>query len=183
MPETPSHYAEGPEALVVSLAIRGDRDAYTELVRRRQSWIRNLMRRCCGDETLADDLAQQVFLQVWRKIRQLREPTKFGSWLKRIAVNEWIQHQRKQDPLWHAQDDVELQPARPDTAAVNMDLDRALAALPGPMRLCIVLSYHERLSHHEIAELTGMPLGTVKTNVRRGSARLRELLSPYGESA
>ncbi len=183
MPTTPKHYAEGPEALVVSLAIRGDRDAYTELVRRRQSWIRNLMRRCCGDETLADDLAQQVFLQVWRKIRQLREPTKFGSWLKRIAVNEWIQHQRKHDPLWNAKDDVESQPARPDTAAVSMDLDRALAALPGPMRLCVVLSYHERLSHHEIAELTGMPLGTVKTNVRRGSARLRELLSAYGEGA
>ena len=72
-------------------------DAYTELVRRRQSWVRNLMRRCCGDETLADDLAQQVFLQVWRRIRQLREPTKFGSWLKRIAVNEWIQHQRRND--------------------------------------------------------------------------------------
>ena len=183
MPSAPSHYAEGPEPLIVSLAVRGDRDAYTELVRRRQSWIRNFMRRCCGDETLADDLSQQVFLQVWRKIRQLREPTSFGSWLKRIAVNEWIQHQRKNDPLWHASDEVESRPSRPEATAVGMDLDRALAALPGPMRLCVVLSYHERLSHGEIAALTGLQLGTVKTNIRRGSQRLRELLSAYGEPA
>ena len=46
MPAAPGHYAEGPEALVVSLASKGDRDAFAELVRRRQSWIRNLMRRC-----------------------------------------------------------------------------------------------------------------------------------------
>jgi RNA polymerase sigma-70 factor (ECF subfamily) len=183
MPATPQHYAEGPEALIVSLAARGDRDAYTELVRRRQSWIRNFMRRCCGDDALADDLAQQVFLQTWRKVRQLRDPTRFGSWLKRVAVNEWIQHQRKDDPLWHAKDEAELQAAPPDATAVAMDLDRALAALPASMRLCVVLSYHERLSHREIAELTGMQLGTVKTNIRRGSKRLRELLSDYGEPA
>jgi RNA polymerase sigma-70 factor (ECF subfamily) len=141
------------------------------------------MRRCCGDDTLADDLAQQVFLQTWRKVRQLRDPTKFGSWLKRVAVNEWIQHQRRNDPLWHAKDEAESQPARPDATAVAMDLDRSLAALPAPMRLCVVLSYHEMLSHREIAELTGMQLGTVKTNIRRGSKRLRELLSDYGETA
>lgn len=183
MPATPQHYAEGPEALIVSLAARGDRDAYTELVRRRQSWIRNFMRRCCGDDSLADDLAQQVFLQTWRKVRQLRDPTKFGSWLKRVAINEWTQHQRRHDPLWNATGEAELQPAPPDATAVAMDLDRALAALPAPMRLCVVLAYHERLSHPEIAELTGMQPGTVKTNVRRGSQRLRELLSDYGEPA
>ena len=183
MPATPQHYAEGPEALIVSLAARGDREAYTELVRRRQSWIRNFMRRCCGDDALADDLAQQVFLQTWRKVRQLRDPTRFGGWLKRVAVNEWIRHQRKNDPLWHAKDEAEAYPAPPDATAVAMDLDRALAALPARMRLCVVLSYHERLSHSEICELTGMQLGTVKTNIRRGSKRLRELLSDYGEPA
>jgi RNA polymerase sigma-70 factor (ECF subfamily) len=183
VPPDPSHYADGPEPLVVSLAVRGDRDAYAELVRRRQSWIRNFMRRCCGNDALADDLSQQVFLQVWRKIRKLREPARFGSWLARVAVNEWIQHQRKNDPLWHADGQLENLASRPEATAIGMDLDRALAVLPGPMRLCVVLSYHERLSHREIAALTGMPPGTVKTNIRRGSQRLRELLSAYGESA
>lgn len=89
MPAAPGHYAEGPEALAVSLASKGDRVAFSELVRRRQSWIRNLMRRCCGDANLADDLSQQAFMQAWRKIRQLKDVDKFGSWLKQMAINEW----------------------------------------------------------------------------------------------
>ncbi len=62
-----------------------------------------------------------------------------------------------------------------------MDLDNALAILPGRARLCVVLSYHERMSHGEIAALTGMQLGTVKSHIRRGAEQLRELLSAYGE--
>lgn len=179
----PNYYAQGPEALLVSLAGKGDRDAFTELVRRRQSWIRSLMRRCCGDSTLADDLSQQVFLNAWRKIRQVREPAKFGSWLKRMAINEWMQQQRKKDPLWGAQDDESAQlVSRRDSTAVAMDLDRALATLPGQARLCIILAYHEHMSHREISELTGIQPGTVKSHIRRGSKRLRELLSAYGES-
>ena len=62
-----------------------------------------------------------------------------------------------------------------------MDLDRALAALPEPVRLCIVLSYHERMTHPEIAELTQLPPGTIKSHIRRGTHRLQELLSAYTE--
>ena len=67
------HYPECPEALIVGLARTGDQDAFAELVRRRQSSIRSLMRRCCGDATLADDLAQQVFLKMWLSIRTLKQ--------------------------------------------------------------------------------------------------------------
>ena len=66
-----AEYAQAPESLVVGLARTGDRDAFAELVRRRQAWIRNLMRRLSGDAALADDLAQQTFLQAWRGIAGL----------------------------------------------------------------------------------------------------------------
>ena len=69
-----------------------------------------------------------------------------------------------------------------DKTSIGLDLDGAMALLPGPVSLCIALSYHERLTHDEIAELTGLQVGTVKSHVRRGSARLRELLSAYDES-
>ena len=182
MPVSAGYYAEGPEALIVSLAIKGDRDAFAELVRRRQAWIRTLMRRCCGDLSLADDLSQQVFMHAWRKIRQLKDETRFGGWIKRLAINEWLQYSRKNDPLGFTDGDEALPASRADTTSVAMDLDRAMATLPGPVSLCIALSYHERLSHPEIEALTGIPIGTVKSHIRRGTARLRELLSAYDES-
>ena len=182
MPVTTGHYAEGPEALVVSLAAKGDRDAFAELVRRRQSWIRSLMLRCCGDQSIADDLSQQVFMQAWRKIRQLRDASGFGAWIKRMAINEWLQYRRKSDALRGAAGDEEISMSNTDKTSIGMDLNQALARLPGPVSLCIVLSYHERMSHAEIAELTEIRPGTVKSHIKRGSKQLRELLSAYDDS-
>jgi RNA polymerase sigma-70 factor (ECF subfamily) len=177
---TPGSISEhAPEALVVALACTGDRRAFAELVRRRQAWIRGLMRRLSSDATLADDLAQQVFLQAWRDIGSLRHPARFGGWLKRLAINVWRQHARKNDPLYHADElDTHSQAADPATA-LKMDLQSALATLAVPVRLCVVLSYHEGMSHAEIAELTELPAGTVKSHIRRGAQRLQTLLADY----
>jgi len=166
------------EALLVGLARKGDRDAFAELLRRRQAWIRNLLLRCCNNPALADDLAQQVFLQAWRTIHQLRHSGRFAAWLKRLAINTWLQHARKNDPLEQT-DDVEIPGGAGDSASIAMDLDRALAALKDRVRLCIVLSYHEGMTHDEIAEFTGMSLGTVKSHIRRGTQRLQSILAAY----
>ena len=182
MPAAPGHYAAGPEALIVSLATNGDRLAFEELVRRRQSWIRNLMRRCCHDGSLADDLSQQVFMQAWRKIRQVKEPDRFGPWLKRLAINEWLQHRRRGDALRDAGSEDQINAVNVEKTSVALDLDRALATLPNDVRLCIVLSYHERMTHVEIAELTRLQLGTVKSHIRRGSEKLRRMLSAYDDA-
>jgi len=182
LPARKDYYAEGPEALVVSLAAKGDRNAFAELVRRRQPWIRTLMRRCCGDAILADDLSQQVFLQAWRKIRQLKDVERFSAWLKQLAINEWLQHKRKSDALRNAKGEQDITASHSDKTSIGMDLDSAMALLPGPVSLCIVLSYHERMTHSEIADLTGIKLGTVKSHVVRGSKHLRELLSAYDET-
>ena len=140
------------------------------------------MRRCSGDVTLADDLAQQVFLQAWRKISHLRQPNKFGAWLKRLAITVWLQHVRTNDVLRDADEHDETELAQPDATSVTMDLDRALATLSNPVRQCIVLSYHEDMTHGEIAELTDLPLGTVKSHIRRGTQRLQQRLSAYRET-
>ena len=181
MPDAPGYYAEGPEALVVGLAKRGDRDAFAELVRRRQPALRGFMRRMSKDPDLADDLSQRVFIKAWQKIRTLKDPLRFGPWLNRIAVNEWISQQRSDAKEWSTTSYDDEQPAPPATPGIAMDLDAALATLPEPVRMCIVLSYSERLSHGEIVEMTGMPEGTVKSHIRRGSQRLRELLEAYGD--
>lgn len=176
------YYAKCPEPLVVSLARTGDRGAYADLVRRRQSSIRGLMRRCCGDAVLADDLAQQVFFQVWLRIHTLREAEAFGGWLKRLAISIWLQHQRKNDALRGADELEGGEAADHDTPSVGMDLDRALTTLPGPMRMCVVLSYQEGMTHPEIAELMELPLGTVKSHINRGTQRLQQMLAEYRDN-
>ncbi len=178
MPLRAGHYAEGAEALLVALALKGDVRAFEELTRRRQSWIRQLLRRCCLDEHLADDLAQEVFLTAWRKLRQLQEPDRLAGWLQRIAITTWLQHQRRaQLPTGPVV--VEELPAADRRPDVARDLDRALATLPADQRLCVVLSYHEGHSHNEISQMTELPLGTVKSHIARGSAALREHLASY----
>ena len=181
MPAAQDYYPECPEGFLVSLARSGDRSAFEELVRRRQSSVRNLLRRCSGDYTLSDDLAQQVFLKVCLKIRKLREARAFGAWLSRVAVSVWLQHIRKKDALRGAAELADTDPGQCDSNSVGMDLDRALAKLSQLDRLCTVLSYHEGMSHQEIAELTKIPLGTVKSNIRRGAQQLQDMLSAYGD--
>lgn len=171
--------AKSPEAALVGLSRTGNRDAFAEIVQRRQTWIRNLMRRCCRDEALADDLSQQVFMQAWRSIRQLHDAERLGPWLKRIAINAWLQHQRRSDPLRAANEYADNDSMQEPTTGVAMDLDRALSTLADDVRLCIVLAYHERMTHAEIAAFTGFPLGTIKSHIRRGSQKLQEELAAY----
>jgi len=179
VPKAQEYYPDCPEPFLVSLARGGDRGAFEELVRRRQSWLRNLMRRCCGDPTLADDLSQQALLKVWLSIHSLKEAQAFGAWLRRLAISIWLQHLRKNDALRGADELAEGVLPQHDATGEGLDLDAALATLPGPARLCIVLSYHEGMSHPEIAELTELPLGTVKSHISRGTKRLQQILSAY----
>lgn len=173
------YYSRSPENIVVRMARNGDRQAFSELVSRRQAWIRNLMRRSSGDWALADDLSQQVFLQAWKSLPQLHDPARFGPWLKRLAVNVWLQHVRRNDPVRDADELHDEATATDDAARVAMDLDAALATLAHDARLCIVLAYHEGMTHDEIASLTDIPVGTVKSHIRRGTLRLREQLAAY----
>jgi RNA polymerase sigma-70 factor, ECF subfamily len=182
VPPSPA-YANTLEPLVVRLAGRGDRHAFEELVRRRQSWVRNLMRRLSRDATLADDLAQQVFIRVWGTLGQLQHPERFPGWLKRVAVNVWLQHHRKLDVLASSETLDDHEERVDHMAGVALDVDHALALLPSAVRLCVVLSYHAQMSHAEIAETTSLPLGTVKSHIRRGTERLESLLSAYSEGA
>lgn len=169
---------------VVALAKTGSHPAFEELVIRYQSWLRNLLRRLSNDPVLADDLTQQVFLQAWQSIKKLESNQAFGGWLKRLAVNTWLQHVRRNDPLTFLNDNTEgeleaLLPPHKESVGKSLDLDYALALLQPQVRLCVTLSYHEGMSHASITELTQIPLGTVKSHINRGVQKLRELLIAY----
>jgi len=168
------------ELTVVACAIAGDDAAYGELVRRRQGPIRQLLRRLCRNPALADDLSQQTFLQAWRHMDTLKSPAAFGGWLRRLAINVWLQRVRAERAPALDFDALSEEIAQPVTTLnEQMDLDSALATLPPAVRLCITLAYAERMSHREICEATQLPLGTVKSHINRGAARLRQLLGAY----
>ena len=174
------------EETLVGLAKTGSTEAFEMLVRRRQSWLRGFLRHLTNDAVLADDLGQQVLLAAWKGIGNLRSNNAFHSWLKRLAVNTWLKHIGRKQPL----DTVGLPPegdmdqlthGKTDTSSEAIDLDRALATLNADARLCIVLSFGEGMSHGMIADLTDLPLGTVKSCIHRGIQALRKTLAVYGE--
>jgi RNA polymerase sigma-70 factor (ECF subfamily) len=174
---------DASEAAMVALAKSGDDAAFGELVRRRQGATRHLLRRLCRDPALADDLAQQAFVTAWKSIRTLKAAPAFGAWLRKLAVNCWLQHARVKKHQSVLGDEAALgaleDPAA-GTAEARLDLDAALSTLPPHARLCVVLAYSEGMSHAEISESTAIPLGTVKSHIARGAVRLREILQGYG---
>ena len=172
---------EASEVAVVVLAMNGDDAAFGELVRRRQQAIRNLFRRLTRNPALADDLAQQAFVLAWKSIRTLKSPSAFGAWLRKLAVNCWLQHARVKQHEVALADEALLEGQAVSTVAERLDLDAALATLPPQSRLCVVLAYSEGMSHAEISDSTAIPLGTVKSHIARGAARLREILRAYGD--
>jgi len=172
--------ADVAEAAVIALAAAGDDRAFGELVRRRQSSLRHLLRRLCRDPSLADDLAQQAFMSAWRGLPGLASPAAFWPWLRRLAINVWLQDLRAQRrSLAVPEEHLESLPAPRESIEERFDLDTALAQLPPSSRLCTVLAYGEGMSHGEIAGVTGLPLGTVKSHITRGTARLRAQLHLY----
>lgn len=120
-------------------------------------------------------------MQGWQSIRGLKSPGAFAGWLRKLAVNFWLQHARGSPQELPLEEDLRVEHATPAIPR-QLDLDAALAQLPRDVRLCIVLAYSEGMSHGEISRLTSMPLGTVKSHIARGSARLRELLHEYGDA-
>ena len=171
--------AAAADPLVIALACAGDDGAFAEIVRRRQGRVRKFMYHLCRENSLGDDLAQQVFLTAWRSLRQLRSTEAFDAWLKRIMINTWIGELRRRKLKYAREPAPGDFGSSEDGTAERLDLDAALATLPDEMRLCVVLAYNDGMSHSEIADTTGLPLGTVKSNVSRGAARLREKLSGY----
>lgn len=173
--------AAANEISIVLLAMNGDDAAYGELVRRRQGAIRNLLRRLTREVSLADDLAQQTFVHGWQSIRHLKSPGAFGGWLRKLAVNFWLQHARSSRQEVALDEDLRAENSASGVSR-QLDLDAALAQLPNDVRLCIVLAYNEGMSHGEISQTASIPLGTVKSHITRGCARLRELLQAYGDA-
>lgn len=184
-----SERVEAEIAAWLARARQGDRHAFARLVRAHQSRIRLQLRRLThGDAALADDLAQETFVQAWLHLNDFRGDARLATWLHRIALTRFLQHVRRpQLPIeWHDPDVGTAGEPGHDPRAVEglgRDVERALQALSEIQRLAVVHCFHLDLSHAEAAHVLGLPLGTLKSHLDRAKTRLRALLGDWNPEA
>jgi RNA polymerase sigma-70 factor (ECF subfamily) len=169
-------FAELTDAELVARALSdSEPSAFGVLVSRYQSRVRNWLRQLSGDESLADDLAQDTFLHAWNRLSTLRKPDRFGAWTMKIAYTQYLQGRRKELSMKKIREVLEAQaneiPAYGDT---TLDLPHLLASVSSEERAALVLCYAHGYSHSEISELIELPLGTVKSYIARGKLKIQQ---------
>lgn len=166
------------EADLVAKARAGSAEAFGRLVDQNQQAVRVFLRRVCGDPAEADDLAQEALLTAWSSIERLHTGVRFRTWACGIAWRKAQTHMRgrarsaSRDRQWLDTRDTTFAAGGEDRATVA----KAMAALPDEQRGAVALCLAGDWSHTEAADALGIPVGTVKSHVTRGRAKLLELL-------
>ena len=168
---------------LAALAAAGDRRAFGELVRRHNPGVRGVLMRMGADPSTADDVAQDAFLTAFSRIGEFRGEGTFAGWVKRIAARHYVRGWRKRHAEILQSEQEEGASAGEGAAASRIDLDEALRGLSPAERMCVSLCYGAGFSHAQAAETLNVPLGTVKSHVKRGLDKLRLRLAPPGGEA
>jgi RNA polymerase sigma-70 factor (ECF subfamily) len=186
-----------PDAALMLRVKRGDRAAFVALVEKYKQPLQNFIHRTLRDETEAEDLAQNVFLQVYKSRDRYERTAKFSTWLFTIARNLCLNEIRRRsrhpaESLEETHGENEDQPQRqyedkkvflPTDNVLHSELaqkiEEALAELPENQRTAILLCRQDELSYEEIAEVLDCSLSATKSLIHRGRETLKEKLKPY----
>ena len=179
--ERPSAFASDDD--LAAAAAAGSGEAFSRLVDRHQQAVRAFLRRACGDWALADDLAQETFLAAWSRLDRRTPGASFRAWLCGIGYRKSLTVLRTQSRARRRE--AEYQEVAPGEAPPEdrLALEAAMAQLPVEQRACVALCLAAEFSHAEAAEGLGLPLGTVKSHVTRGRARLLAILEVADDHA
>lgn len=175
-------YASLHDVELASLSATGERRAFGELVRRHGSAVRGLLRRMGAAHAEADDTAQDAFLVAFESITEFRGEGTFAGWVKRIAARQYLKRLQRERRLASLAVEAEegAETTHSPDASSRIDLDEAMKCLGAAERLCVTMCYGAGLSHAEAADALNLPLGTVKSHVKRGLEKLRARLAPEG---
>ena len=173
-----------PDETLAAAAARGDAAAFEALVRRHERVVRGFLARLAGGGDRADDLAQETFLTAWTKASSFTGQGRYRGWLLRVAWTTFLMDVRGRGRRLPGYAGTGEAPEQADRGDAERDLivEDALARLGEADRAAIVLCLVLGHSHREAAEILEMPLGTLKTRVARGSAKLLELLGDDDEA-
>lgn len=163
--------------------IEGDETTFRLLVQRHKDKVRNITYLTLGNADAVDDIAQDVFITVYKNLKRFRFESQFSTWLYRITVNKCKDYLRKkkirsillsvkedEEPIYHFSHELK------DTAEI---VRKAVNELPDKLRIPLLLKDFEGFSYQEIAEAVNCELGTVKSRIFRAREGLRKILKPY----
>ena len=171
------------DAALVARARAGSDRAFAQLVDRHQQSVRNFLRKIVPYADEADDIAQETFLAAWSSLRKLKSDEKFLTWTMSIAWRKAkgqarsAVRARNRDGAWRATQPEQTGNGAEMTLALNQALDQLSVEQRAAVSLCLGVGW----SHGDAAEALNMPLGTVKSHVSRGRARLVEILGVNDE--
>jgi RNA polymerase sigma-70 factor (ECF subfamily) len=170
-----------PDAELVARCRAGDSDAFEALYREHSPRLYALARRMTGSSHESEDLLQDIFLQVHRKLDSYRGEAALGTWLYRLAIRQCLDFLRSRQGRMRAassplDDDGSYMPSTRETPGARIDLERAVALLPQGCRTAFVLHDVEGLEHKQIAEALGVSESTSKSQVFKARMKLRAML-------
>lgn len=186
-----------PDAALMFRVAQGDVEAFTALVEKYKQPVMNLVYRTVHDATEAEDLAQNVFVQVYKSASRYKSTAKFSTWLFTIARNLCLNeirrrsrhpaesidapHPEQEDQPLHQFEDKKnfSAPEALLQGELAQKIEEAMAGLPENQRTAILLCRQEELSYEEIAEVIGCSVSATKSLIHRGRETLKEKLKPY----
>ena len=166
---------------LVERAMHGDQDAFGSLATAAMDRLSGAAGLMLGDPDAADDAVQEALVRAWRDLPGLRDPARFEAWLYRIMVracHDQLRRRRRQPVSQREQGPGRAMAA--DEIAMVADRDELMAAMGGlsdPQRAAVVLHYYVCMSHSQVAEVMGDPVGTVKARLRRSLGYLQAALA------
>lgn len=186
--------ANEEDVALMALVARGDEAAFSRLVEKHQQAVLGTVAKMTHHSPDTEDIAQQVFLRLWKSARRYQPTAKFTTFLFTITRNLVFNATRRksrrkehsldqQEDAWHHLTEDPNTSARPDETLVQNELrevvDRAIAGLPEKQRLAVILRRYEQMPYEEIAKVLGLSVSAVKSQLFRARVALREALEPY----
>jgi len=168
---------------IIRQFIDGDKSAFQVLVKRHKEKVRNIIYITMNNSALVDDIAQEVFITVYRNLKHFRFESQFTTWLYRITVNRCKDYLRKMNVrkiFFPIEEGTEV--SEHPTPVEDNDISRivmdAISKLPVKLRMPLILKDIEGFSYQEISETLKCEMGTVKSRIFRGREKLKEILQP-----
>jgi len=168
---------------LIKMFIDGEESAFNELVKRHKDKVRNIIYVTLSNTDAIDDIAQEVFITVYKHLKSFRFESQFTTWLYRITINKCKDHLRKKNirkiflPLRDDEEETIVGSINENTDIKHI-VRNAIASLPDKLRIPIVLKDLEGFSYQEIADTMDCEIGTVKSRIFRGREALKNILKP-----